>query len=304
MSDFPSGWYAILHKNELKIGKPLAITRFGIDLVVWQEQNSNVAVMEDRCPHRSAKLSIGRVCNGKIRCPFHGFEFTSSGKCSFAPEFGKAIPKLKVKTFPAKILLDMVWIRFGEEFSMDIDFLTEIHEEFDAKYSITSKEWNSHITRCIENQLDYTHLPEVHYNTIGRNFVVPTNPQFKQIGNSIYSYHRNNTDEPGSIYVYPNSWVLNISNKLKLVVYFVPLSESKTKLYLLSYRKFLTNIFVNGLISWVMNIANKKILAQDQKIVESQVVYSDSRNELLMKHDGAIKIFRKMWNYKYNSPVT
>lgn len=72
---FPSGWYAILHISEIPKNKPYGCIRFGLPIVIWKD-GDEIIVMEDRCPHRSAKLSLGKICDNKIRCPFHGFEFS------------------------------------------------------------------------------------------------------------------------------------------------------------------------------------------------------------------------------------
>ncbi len=45
-------------------------------------------------------------------------------------------------------------------------------EEIDNSFEMAESvhEWPTHISRCVENQLDYAHLPFVHSNTIGKNF--------------------------------------------------------------------------------------------------------------------------------------
>ena len=77
---FPIGWYAIAASDEIKrINHPYAFQRFGINLVIWRNEQGLVRVMEDKCPHRSARLSIGQVINDKTICPFHGFRFGGDG---------------------------------------------------------------------------------------------------------------------------------------------------------------------------------------------------------------------------------
>jgi len=294
---FAKGWYAILHIDEITV-KPLGIKRFGLDLVVWRDLDNQVVVMEDRCPHRSAKLSIGYICNGNITCPFHGFQFGSDSDCKLAPEFNKAIPRLRVNKYKSQVKIGMLWVYLGEdEQNLLIDPLIEVHELFSGKYSVVRKNWRSNITRCIENQLDYTHLPEVHKTTIGRNFKMPENPRFIQDGNNILSLQHDEHDIPSSIYVYPNSWILNIGNRIKLIVYFVPISAEETRFYIFAYRKFLTNALIKPLMDFVMNYSNMVILKQDQSVVLSQgsgFSYA-AEGELLMRHDGAIRLFREIW---------
>lgn len=83
--------------------KPLKLERFGKNLVIWRD-SGKIVTMENRCPHRGAELSLGRVCDNAIACPFHGFRFDQHGNYIFNPETQVAIPKLKIKYFQSKLL--------------------------------------------------------------------------------------------------------------------------------------------------------------------------------------------------------
>src|SRR5579864_5792999 len=90
----PPGWYAFGSPDEFRRGKPSAVRRFGLDLVVWQDAHGRWVAQLDHCPHRSASLSRGRINRTKspddrIVCPFHGFEFNAEGACQHVPEIGR-----------------------------------------------------------------------------------------------------------------------------------------------------------------------------------------------------------------------
>src|SRR5437868_9331586 len=51
-------WYPIVQSEELGQGKPIGIQCLGENLVVWRDDRGFPAVLSDRCPHRSAKLSL------------------------------------------------------------------------------------------------------------------------------------------------------------------------------------------------------------------------------------------------------
>ncbi|MDH3510031.1 MAG: Rieske (2Fe-2S) protein, partial [Gammaproteobacteria bacterium] len=72
-------WYPILSSRELK-KNPISRTRFGQRVVIWRDAAGQAVVLEDRCPHRGAALSQGRVRDGAIECPFHGFRYDAAGR--------------------------------------------------------------------------------------------------------------------------------------------------------------------------------------------------------------------------------
>ena len=111
----PQGWYAILSSNEIPAKSPLAIERFGIDLVAWRQSNGSPVLMSDLCPHRSVKLSGGKLIKDRIQCPFHGFEYDKSGRCQLVPETCEAAPNLKTRALPVIERHDFIWAWIGSE---------------------------------------------------------------------------------------------------------------------------------------------------------------------------------------------
>ena len=293
---FISGWYAILPSPILK-NKPMALKRFGIDLVLWRQSNHQVSIFLDHCPHRGAKLSLGKVHDDQIQCPFHGFQFDRQGQCAFAPEFNKPIPGLQARCFEAKEAFDMIWIYWGEGAAQPFEYqaLSDIHTQFKT-HSFIQKIWHSHMTYCIENQLDYTHLRFVHKSTIGRGFKMPHNPKVVTSDQAISIYF-DNQDAPATTFLLNNAWILNISKQMKLVLYFCPIDETQTQLYLYSYRQFLSHALIKKIVDPLVNLSNRIILKQDQHVVASQGTLPSylAQADMLMRHDQAIRDFRQIW---------
>lgn len=58
------------------------------DLSVLVIQNQgNVFILENRCPHQDAPLDYGIVCAGRIRCPMHSMEFSLKDGQGVGPAF-------------------------------------------------------------------------------------------------------------------------------------------------------------------------------------------------------------------------
>ena len=84
----PNQWYAILEADELKAGQPQGFRRLGVDMVGWRDAGGAPVVMEDRCAHRQIKLSLGKIVDNCIECPFHGFRYDTEGACQRIPANG------------------------------------------------------------------------------------------------------------------------------------------------------------------------------------------------------------------------
>lgn len=51
-------WHPVLSSWEIE-SNPVGITRLGENLVLWRDEDGKVHALEDRCPHRGARLSLG-----------------------------------------------------------------------------------------------------------------------------------------------------------------------------------------------------------------------------------------------------
>jgi phenylpropionate dioxygenase-like ring-hydroxylating dioxygenase large terminal subunit len=63
----------------------------GAPLVVFRDGDGHAAVLVDRCPHRNAPLSAGRVHDGALQCGYHGWRFDGRGGCVGIPGLDGAI---------------------------------------------------------------------------------------------------------------------------------------------------------------------------------------------------------------------
>jgi phenylpropionate dioxygenase-like ring-hydroxylating dioxygenase large terminal subunit len=71
--------------RELGSKRPLAIEFMGRPLVVFRDGGGQPGVLIDRCPHRNAPLSMGRVHAGALECGYHGWRFDGHGACVAIP---------------------------------------------------------------------------------------------------------------------------------------------------------------------------------------------------------------------------
>src|SRR5688572_15938744 len=71
---------------------PFPARLLGQDLVLWRDAAGAVHAWPDRCPHRGARLSLGRIEDGHLECPYHGWQFEASGRCIHVPALPGFVP--------------------------------------------------------------------------------------------------------------------------------------------------------------------------------------------------------------------
>lgn len=148
--------------------RPLAARLLGDDLVLWRDDAGVVHAWPDRCPHRGAKLSLGRVEGGRLECPYHGWQFEASGRCVRVPAVPAFTPPAThcVRTFDTREAYGLVWVRLGE----GADDLPAFAAEADArlrKLHCGPYVVETSAPRIVENFLDMAHFAFVHEGWLG-----------------------------------------------------------------------------------------------------------------------------------------
>jgi nitrite reductase/ring-hydroxylating ferredoxin subunit len=110
---FENYWYPTLTEGELG-KKPKAVRLLGNDIVLFRD-GTNLFAMDDRCPHRGVKLSLGQCrFSGTISCPYHGWTFDgATGKLAAALMDGPDAPivgKVTQRTYPVQAHAGLIWI--------------------------------------------------------------------------------------------------------------------------------------------------------------------------------------------------
>ncbi len=85
---FPEGWYFVASRQFITKKKLIQKTWLGQEIVAWCDTEGRICVAESVCPHLGSELGPevgGKVRNGCLVCPFHGFEYDASGQCVATP---------------------------------------------------------------------------------------------------------------------------------------------------------------------------------------------------------------------------
>lgn len=72
-------WYPVLASWEVQ-SAPVGITRLGEQIVVWRNKDGELQALEDRCPHRGARLSMGWNLGDRIAAGITAWKWPGMAK--------------------------------------------------------------------------------------------------------------------------------------------------------------------------------------------------------------------------------
>jgi len=111
-------WQPVALVEELAGPRPLkAVKLMGQDFVLFRDEAGQLGLLDRDCPHRGADLAFGRLENGGLRCPFHGWLFDVKGKCletPAEPEGSKLCTRVQQGAYPVVEKSGIVFAYIGE----------------------------------------------------------------------------------------------------------------------------------------------------------------------------------------------
>src|SRR5271167_1727989 len=90
-------WQTVALSSEVPAGKPVPVVCGDRDFVLFRDADGTCRALADRCAHRRARLSDGRLtAQYLVECPYHGWRYSGeSGACIAIPNLrsDEKIPK-------------------------------------------------------------------------------------------------------------------------------------------------------------------------------------------------------------------
>jgi vanillate O-demethylase monooxygenase subunit len=163
-------WYVAAWSTELDAAKPIGRTIIGEPVALYRKGDGAVIAMEDRCPHRHAPLSLGRIEGDDLKCMYHGLKFGSDGACKFVPGSDIVPPNSAARTFPAVERSSWIWVWPGDPAKADPD-LVPFHTGLDDPQWLMREsaiDYAAGYELINDNLCDLSHLDYTHENTLGK----------------------------------------------------------------------------------------------------------------------------------------
>jgi 5,5'-dehydrodivanillate O-demethylase oxygenase subunit len=169
-------WFPVGVASELTEEAPTQLVRIlGETLVLFRDKKGRVGLLYDRCPHRGASLSYGRVEERGVSCPYHGWLFDTKGNCLETPAEpceSKFHLTVKQKSYPVQKLVGLYWAYLGPEpmpliANFDVWFRKDGYRKIFIQPQLDCN-W----FQAMENSMDPAHLQILHQETAGRGHAI------------------------------------------------------------------------------------------------------------------------------------
>jgi phenylpropionate dioxygenase-like ring-hydroxylating dioxygenase large terminal subunit len=163
-----NAWYPILWAKDLA-DEPVARTIDNQPIVFFRGPGGTVGALEDRCCHRAAPLSLGKVVDGVLQCGYHGLRFDPSGTCVGVPFHDRVPPQARVRSYRAVEKHAVVWLWLGDRDTADESRIPDLWWLSDPAWTKTQgyMKLQANYQLLIDNLLDLTHVYYLHASTLG-----------------------------------------------------------------------------------------------------------------------------------------
>lgn len=163
-------WHPVVAADALRGDRPHAARLLSRDLVLWRDAAGRPQVLDDRCPHRGTRLSLGRVVDARVECPYHGWRFEAGGRCVHVPAAPDFVPPAGHAATPhaACEAHGLVWVRLaadGDDAGLppfEAEAEPQLRKLLCGPYDVAAS-----APRIVENFLDMAHFGFVHAGWLG-----------------------------------------------------------------------------------------------------------------------------------------
>jgi vanillate O-demethylase monooxygenase subunit len=162
-------WYVAGWDYELKPGELISRTIINEPVVLYRTEDGAVVGLADRCCHRFAPLSMGRIEGADVRCMYHGLKFDRTGVCIEIPGQDMIPATARVKSYPVAEKDNWIWVWMGDPAKADEALIPQAVGLDHPDWTLRSgqMDYAANYLLINDNLTDFTHLSYVHANSFG-----------------------------------------------------------------------------------------------------------------------------------------
>ncbi|WP_409529379.1 Rieske 2Fe-2S domain-containing protein [Sphingomonas sp. IC081] len=157
-------WYPVA-PSWMVANAPVGLTRLGERIALWRDADGAVHAIEDRCPHRGARLSMGWNVGSRLACWYHGVEVDAEGRMAAVPAIGRceAEKRARNKSYPVIERAGAIFLWFGTPgIEPEPLLLPDELNGGDWEAILCTAHWNCNYRYAAENVMDPMHGAYLH----------------------------------------------------------------------------------------------------------------------------------------------
>jgi len=191
MSTFvKNAWYVAAWSKD--VGRELLPrTILGQQILLYRCEDGTPVALVDRCPHKLAPLSVGRLKGDYVECGYHGMTFDCSGACVRVPG-QQSIPRsAHIRSYPLVERYNAVWIWMGVPELAEATPIVDVPHYDDAGWGVVDGQYlhfKTNYLNITDNLVDPAHTSYVHRNTIGNEAGEDVGVQVEQGASHVLAY--------------------------------------------------------------------------------------------------------------------
>jgi|SRR5579884_1111080 len=162
-------WYVVAKSADVKQDQPVAVRVLSRDLVLWRGADGKVRAAADFCPHRAARLSLGRIVGNALSCRYHGVTIDGTGTIVRVPGMAQCAleGRRAVEAFTVEEVADGVFVYFPSAQAPAAPPLALPKELTDASFArfLCMAPWACNHRYVLDNLADPMHGIFLHSDT-------------------------------------------------------------------------------------------------------------------------------------------
>jgi phenylpropionate dioxygenase-like ring-hydroxylating dioxygenase large terminal subunit len=197
---FADFWYVVAFSNQLKPNQVLSRTILGEWLAVFRGKDGKPVALQDRCIHRNTRLSRGKVCQGKLECPYHGWVYDDTGKVVSVPSEGENFCSSKMRKCQVYQTLEQdgyVYVRLSSPAEEFLPFKMPKYQQPGWETVKVINRFHNNVTNCAENFIDVPHTASVHPGIFRKPSKQELEMTVERRNGSVFAEYRNETSNLG-----------------------------------------------------------------------------------------------------------
>ncbi|NEP00078.1 MAG: Rieske 2Fe-2S domain-containing protein [Symploca sp. SIO2E9] len=299
--DWQEVWYPVYYVEDLDKSQLTRFTLLEQDLVLWWDRNQQQwRAFVDKCPHRLATLSEGRINEqGWLECPYHGWSFSGTGKCEQIPQQvagakAETSQRACVTSLPTIVRQGLLFVYPGSvenALRTKVPIIEPLEQEPEGWICLnTFRDLPYDALTLIENILDSSHIPYTHHRTVGnRANVSPVELEIVESGKWGFTGTWAQGPRKGTLgrqdttFIAPGLVWHDLTSKqfgrTLTVVYATPIRKGECRLFARFPFRFsskLPGLFIKLTPRWYSHLGQNGVLEDDQIFLHYQQRYLEA----------------------------